>query len=80
MIQHCTCAHPFQDHAYGPQMRVFNPRGAKHKGQARCTVCSAERTIVNGDSGADKPDAKAARKAAEKAAKRERKAASAERR
>ena len=41
---------------------------------------SAERTIVSSDSGADKPDAKAARKAAEKQAKRERKAASAERR
>ncbi len=44
-IVNCTCAHPYQDKAYGTGRRVANSIVLKsaNEPQYRCTVCQAIR-------------------------------------
>lgn len=48
MILRCNCNHEYQDHVYGKQLRVHNPKKRDKGGNApqewRCTVCGAVRT------------------------------------
>ncbi len=40
-VLRCSCKHPYQDSAYGKEMRVFNP--IKKNDLYRCTVCGKEK-------------------------------------
>lgn len=45
MIYPCKCKNEYQDKAYGPGNRVFNPKVKKANSdlqQYTCTVCKAE--------------------------------------